>query len=298
MPQKIISQFDHIVAIGGGHGLGRVLAALNFLGPKLTGIVATTDNGGSTGRLRQSQDCIAWGDLRYCLSQLVDQPSVGSLLFDYRYGGSSELAGHNLGNLMLLALDQLCVRPLEAVNLIRQMLNIDCQLIPMSEQPTHLVAIAGAGDKVYGEVEVDDMNQPPVALALEPQVESTNEAVSALKCSDLIILGPGSFLTSVMPPLLLQDIATAINQTNAPIIYIDNLTQEPTSAANFSLDKRLQWFQQVLNGKPIDAVLRHGPQSYIDGNIYTTPLISQEHLAMHDKQALIAALANIMANME
>ncbi|WP_394205968.1 uridine diphosphate-N-acetylglucosamine-binding protein YvcK [Shewanella waksmanii] len=294
MPEKLLSQYDHIVAIGGGHGLGRVLSSLSFLGPKLTGIVATTDNGGSTGRLRQSQDCIAWGDLRYCLSQLVDKPSVGSLLFDYRYAGSSELAGHNLGNLMLLALDQLCVRPLEAVNLIRQMLNVECQLIPMSEQPTHLVAIAGAGTKIYGEVEVDEMQQAPVALALEPNVESTNEAVDAIKQAELIILGPGSFLTSVMPPLLLPDICQAIVASDAPIIYVDNLTQEPSAAANFSIKERLQWFSQILSGKNIDAVLANGSETSREGNVFTAPLVSKDHLAMHDKLALVKGFAQIL----
>ena len=105
MRDSAINQFQNVVAIGGGHGLGRVLSSLSFLGPKLTGIVATTDNGGSTGRLREQQECIAWGDLRNCLSQLASRPSLGSQLFEYRFGGTSELANHNLGNLVLMALD-------------------------------------------------------------------------------------------------------------------------------------------------------------------------------------------------
>ena len=87
MYKSALNQYEHVVAIGGGHGLGRVLSSLSFLGPKLTGVVATTDNGGSTGRLRQEQDCIAWGDLRNCLSQLANHPSIGTLLFDYRFDG-------------------------------------------------------------------------------------------------------------------------------------------------------------------------------------------------------------------
>ena len=102
MQDYALNRFNNVVAIGGGHGLGRVLSALSFMGPRLTGIVATTDNGGSTGRLRREQDCIAWGDLRNCLSQLASRPSVGSLLFEYRFAGDSELTNHNLGNLILL----------------------------------------------------------------------------------------------------------------------------------------------------------------------------------------------------
>ncbi|MGL4474759.1 MAG: 2-phospho-L-lactate transferase CofD family protein, partial [Shewanella sp.] len=107
MSIAVTSSTPAVVAIGGGHGLGRVLASMSYLNEQLTGIVATTDNGGSTGRLRQNHHCIAWGDLRNCLSQLANQPSVGSLLFEYRFKGDDELTGHNLGNLMLHALDQL-----------------------------------------------------------------------------------------------------------------------------------------------------------------------------------------------
>ena len=84
----------NIVAIGGGHGLGRVLSTLSFMGDKLTGIVTTTDNGGSTGKLRKRSSSIAWGDLRNCLTELVEDDSVGSKLFNFRFDGSDELGGH------------------------------------------------------------------------------------------------------------------------------------------------------------------------------------------------------------
>ncbi|MCG9696666.1 uridine diphosphate-N-acetylglucosamine-binding protein YvcK [Shewanella sp. Isolate11] len=291
MQDYALNQFTNVVAIGGGHGLGRVLSSLSFLGSKLTGIVATTDNGGSTGRLRQEQDCIAWGDLRNCLSQLASRPSVGSMLFEYRFGGNSELSQHNLGNLILLALDELCVRPLEAVNLIRNMLSIETQLIPMSEQPTHLVAIQSCGSRILGEVEVDEMTEDPIALSLEPMVEATQEAYIAIENADLIILGPGSFLTSIMPPLLLPKISEAISQSNAKIVLIENLTEEPSAAANFSLEKRLEWFKQVLGNKAVDHVLCDGESYSTHGHITHYPLRSRHHIALHDRKGLIEALS-------
>ena len=96
-----------IVAIGGGHGLGRILAALKGFGSNATGIVTTTDNGGSTGRIRHCQGGIAWGDTRNCINQLITEPSLESIMFEYRFKGAGELDGHNLGNLMLTALDNL-----------------------------------------------------------------------------------------------------------------------------------------------------------------------------------------------
>ncbi|TNF13985.1 MAG: uridine diphosphate-N-acetylglucosamine-binding protein YvcK, partial [Vibrionaceae bacterium] len=144
-------QNKKVVAIGGGHGLGRMLAALKIFGSNATGIVTTTDNGGSTGRIRHCQGGIAWGDTRNCINQLITEPSISSMMFEYRFKGAGELDGHNLGNLMLTALDHLSVRPLEAINLIRGMLNVDVNIVPMSEHPSDLKALSVDGKWVTGE---------------------------------------------------------------------------------------------------------------------------------------------------
>lgn len=299
MLNQQLNNYHHVVAIGGGHGLGRILAALSFLGPRLTGIVATTDNGGSTGRLRQDQQTIAWGDLRNCLSHLASRPSLGSMLFDHRFTGDNELSGHNLGNLVLHALDQLCVRPLEAVNLIRGLLKIETQIIPMSEASTHLVALSHCGNKVFGELNVDGMSEAPIALSLEPEVEATFEACSALAKADLIIIGPGSFLTSILPPLLLPQIARSIRNSNAHVMLIDNLTAEYSPASTFSIEDKIAWFNQVIGKKVITDVIQHGKEidlyhSNIDGVRFNCfPLVSQHHPGLHDKLALAAAIGQV-----
>ena len=246
MWQKNINDFERVVAIGGGHGMGRVLSSLSFLGTRLTGIVTTTDNGGSTGRLRKSQECIAWGDLRNCLNQLVTEPSIGSQLFEYRFTGRGELAGHNLGNLMLLALDNLCVRPLDAIRLISDMLHIAPSLLPMSEHPT---------DQILGEVSIDLLTTPPRALSLNPVVPATREAIDALSQADMIILGPGSFLTSIMPPLLLSEIAEAIRSSGAIVVFISNLVAENGPAGKLTLSHQHRWLEERIGQGRIDAIL-------------------------------------------
>ncbi len=146
MRNRTLADLDRVVALGGGHGLGRVLSSLSSLGSRLTGIVTTTDNGGSTGAYSpfRRRHCTG-GDMRNCLNQLITEPSVASAMFEYRFGGNGELSGHNLGNLMLKALDHLSVRPLEAINLIRNLLKVDTHLIPMSEHPVDLMAIDDQG---------------------------------------------------------------------------------------------------------------------------------------------------------
>ena len=246
---------SHIVAIGGGHGLGRVMSALSFIKERLTGIVTTTDNGGSTGRIRQQQGGIAWGDLRNCLNQIIIEPSTASALFEYRFSGNGELAGHNLGNLMLKALENMHVRPLDGVNLIRDLLHVKSHLIPMSETPVHLAASLGAGSSIVGEVGIDNLTEVPQSLFLVPLVQATPEAVQAISQADVIIFGPGSFLTSIMPPLLLADIATAIRLSSAKKIFIDNLGTELGAAAELSLEHRIEWIHHTVGAAVINGVI-------------------------------------------
>lgn len=293
MRNRTLADLDRVVALGGGHGLGRVLSSLSSLGSRLTGIVTTTDNGGSTGRIRRSEGGIAWGDMRNCLNQLITEPSVASAMFEYRFGGNGELSGHNLGNLMLKALDHLSVRPLEAINLIRNLLKVDAHLIPMSEHPVDLMAIDDQGHEVYGEVNIDQLTTPIQELLLTPNVPATREAVHAISEADLIIIGPGSFYTSLMP-ILLKEIAQALRRTPAPMVYIGNLGRELSlPAANLKLESKLAIMEQYVGKKVIDAVIV-GPK--VDVSAVKERIVIQEVLEAsdipyrHDRQLLHSAL--------
>ncbi|WP_204525834.1 uridine diphosphate-N-acetylglucosamine-binding protein YvcK [Citrobacter cronae] len=294
MRTRTLADLDRVVALGGGHGLGRVLSSLSPLGSRLTGIVTTTDNGGSTGRIRRSEGGIAWGDMRNCLNQLITQPSVASAMFEYRFGGNGELSGHNLGNLMLKALDHLSVRPLEAINLIRNLLKVDAHLIPMSELPVDLMAIDDQGHEVYGEVNIDQLTIPPQELMLSPKVPTTREAVEAIAEADLILIGPGSFYTSLMPILLLDELAQALRRTPARMVYIGNLGRELSQpAASLTLNDKLAIIEQYVGKKVIDAVVV-GPK--VDVSAVTDRIVIQEVLEAsdipyrHDRQLLHSAL--------
>ncbi|WBA56116.1 uridine diphosphate-N-acetylglucosamine-binding protein YvcK [Providencia sp. 21OH12SH02B-Prov] len=295
MPNSSLTDFRHVVALGGGHGLGRVMSSLSSLGSRLTGIVTTTDNGGSTGRIRRAEGGIAWGDMRNCLNQLITEPSIASAMFEYRFSGNGELSGHNLGNLMLKSLDHLSVRPLDAINLIRNMLKVDAKLIPMSESPVDLMAIDDMGNEVYGEVNVDALVELPQELRLYPRVKATAEAVEAIHQSDLILIGPGSFFTSLMPLLLLDDITDALRECKAPMIYIGNLGKElSTSAASLTLKEKLLMMEQHIGCQKINAVIV-GPRTNIEP-IRHERLVTQRVLEAddipyrHDRKLLLRAI--------
>ncbi|HED3054120.1 TPA: uridine diphosphate-N-acetylglucosamine-binding protein YvcK [Raoultella ornithinolytica] len=293
MRTRTFADLDRVVALGGGHGLGRVMSSLSSLGSRLTGIVTTTDNGGSTGRIRRSEGGIAWGDMRNCLNQLIAEPSIASAMFEYRFSGNGELSGHNLGNLMLKALDHLSVRPLEAINLIRNLLKVDAFLIPMSEQPVDLMAIDHEGHEVYGEVNIDQLPRVPKELMLSPPVPATREAVEAIAEADLILIGPGSFYTSLLPILLLDEMTQALRRTPATMVFIDNLGKEHSPAANLTLADRVGIMEHYIGKRVIDAIVV-GPKTDTTGlenrAIVQTPLDAADVPYRHDRVLLRNAL--------
>ncbi|AJJ09621.1 hypothetical protein CH64_3833 [Yersinia rohdei] len=294
MRNRTLADLDRVVALGGGHGLGRVMSALSSLGSRLTGIVTTTDNGGSTGRIRRSEGGIAWGDTRNCLNQLITEPSVASAMFEYRFTGNGELAGHNLGNLMLKALDHLSIRPIEAINLVRSLLKVDAWLIPMSEQPVDLLAIDHEGHPVYGEVNIDQLTQMPQEMLLSPHVQATKEAIEAIGQADVILIGPGSFLTSLMPLLLLDDLTQALRRSSASMIYIGNLGRElSVAAAGLSLHEKLAIMESKIGRKIIDAAIvspRIDTSGVTDRIIVQQPLEAKDIPYRHDRELLRQAL--------
>ncbi|MDG6894055.1 gluconeogenesis factor YvcK family protein [Volucribacter amazonae] len=295
-----LTNLKHIVAIGGGHGLGRMLSALNFMQEKLTGIVTTTDNGGSTGRIRDDYGGIAWGDLRNCLNQIITEPSTASTLFEYRFSGTGELAGHNLGNLMLTALENMQIRPLEGVNLIRDLLKVKSFIIPMSETPVHLVAQLSSGQQILGEVNIDNLEELPQSLALTPLVSATPEAITALQQAELILIGPGSFFTSIMPPLLLKEVQQCLRQAQCPKIFIDNLGVEHSPAAKLSLAQRINWINHNVGQNIIDGVITSTEQKEqrIDAEQQpqwlTRKLNADDVPYRHDRHLLCQAIAELL----
>ncbi|MCW9718433.1 gluconeogenesis factor YvcK family protein [Avibacterium sp. 21-599] len=293
-----LDKINKIVAIGGGHGLGRVMSALSFMKERLTGIVTTTDNGSSTGRIRRQQGGIAWGDLRNCLNQIITEPSTASALFEYRFSGSGELAGHNLGNLMLKALENMHIRPTEGVNLIRDLLHVKSFIIPMSETPVHLAASLPSGSSVVGEVEIDDLTEIPNSIFLVPLVSATPEAIQAIQQAEIILFGPGSFLTSIMPPILLPEIINALRNSQAKKIFIDNLGIEHSPSAALSLQDRINWINETVGKNIIDgAIVQNGlePAQKNEGlTLIARRLRADDVTYRHDRTLLCKAIDDLI----
>jgi uncharacterized cofD-like protein len=294
----MLNELRSIVAFGGGTGLGRLLSALAPVGDRLTGVVATTDDGGSTGRLRSATGCIAWGDLRHCFNQICTEPTLGRLLFEYRFVDSGELTGHNLGNLMLLALDQLTARPLDAVRLVRDFLEVEPRLLPMSEEPAALEAEGPTGERATGETTVAEADWLPARLWLEPEVPATPEVIEAVSGADLILMGPGSFVTSVLPALLLPPIRQAVRRCGCPRVLIANVAPEPGPVGRLTLCEQLGWMEGILGGRLVDAVLWPTSRPLRERPPLPVHIVDVADSPRHHHRArLAAALAAMLPNL-
>ena len=288
----------NIVCIGGGHGLGRLLKSLS-INPNyhVTAVVSTTDNGGSTGRLRRQYNTIAWGDIRYCMNQVVSNTSFESLLFDLRFNNAGELSNHAMGNIMLYAADQLCMRPTDTVELMRRMLNIKTRILPMSDTNAHLTAMNMYGEMLYGELEIDttELELDYESLGLTNQACASEEVLEAIAAADLIVLAPGSFVTSILPPLLMPDLIEAINRSNSQLAMFANLAaEEHQHFSEFS--QKLDYFEHLYL-RPFDHIFwpshREVPEG-LDEQLTFYPF-SDGFTKQHDPKVVYMAIENVIS---
>jgi uncharacterized cofD-like protein len=294
---RIPARYRNICAIGGGTGLGRLLDALSACDVKCTGIVATSDNGGSTGWIRQHTDSIAWGDIRNCLNQMSPKGSMQSALFEYRFKEFSALESQNLGNLMLYALNELSSRPLQAIDHAREILGIDTILIPMSEQPVHLAAHDMDDVTQFGEVEVDRIETLPNDLWLDPDPQATPEAVAAIQAADAIILSAGSLLTSIMPNLLLNELLEAITASRAPVILIGNMQPVKDAVGSLTLAQQCRWMETILGSNIVDAIIWPASRERHDCGWIPTLVVDvrdKQAALRHDKTKLVTAISQLL----
>jgi len=188
------------------------------------------------------------------------------------------------------------IRPLEGINLVRELLHVRAGLIPMSESPVHLAAQLSSGETIVGEVSVDALTEVPCDLLLTPQVTATPEAINAIEQAELIILGPGSFLTSIMPPLLLKDIAQAIHTSSAKVIFIDNIVHESGPAGSLSLADRIAWIEKQIGEYRLNGVITPNENSVPTHITLLQRILSDDEVVYrHDRSKLSKAINDIIA---
>ena len=220
------------VAIGGGNGLSTLLLGLKqHVGidiAELAAIVAVTDDGGSSGRLRNELRMPPPGDIRNCMVALSEDSLLLSRLFRFRFAGDGELGGHSFGNLFLAALSEVTGDFAEAVRLSSEILASKGRIFPATDADVRLAARLADGTTIRGETNIGKAGPLIERLYLEPEsCHPLPEAISAISSADIITLGPGSLYTSLLPPLLVKGVGEAIASSPALKVFICNLMTQP-----------------------------------------------------------------------
>jgi len=226
-----------VVAIGGGTGLGVLLRGLKGYTNNITAVVTVADDGGSSGRLREELGLMPPGDIRQCLAALADSESLMQDVMEYRFSRGQGLQGHSLGNLLIAAMTDLNQGNFErGVNDLSGVLRIRGRILPSTLTDVRLAAQMTDGSIVRGESRIRSAGKPIRGVLIEPRyVAANDEAVKELLAADMIVLGPGSVHTSVLPNLLVGDIAAAVRASNAVKVYVCNVATEPGETDGYSL---------------------------------------------------------------
>src|SRR6202007_2524888 len=252
---KTLSRGFRVVALGGGTGLSTLLRGLKELVIRrgdehatserpiadLAAIVTVTDDGGSSGRLRRENRILPPGDIRNCMVALAKDEALLSRLFQYRFQAGRGLIGHNFGNLFLAALTHVTGDFAEAVRVSSKVLAIRGRIFPSTISNVHLVATLTNGKRIQGETSISRSKIPIRKIELRPRgARPLPKAIEAIEEADLILMGPGSLYTSVIPNLLIPEIAHAIVRSRAPRVYIANLMTQPGETTHYTLSQHLR----------------------------------------------------------
>jgi uncharacterized cofD-like protein len=269
-----------LVAIGGGTGLSTLLSGLKKYvgtvtdGPlirRLSAIVAVSDDGGSSGRLRDEFQMPPPGDIRNCMVALSEDSHLLSKLFKYRFSGEGDLAGHNFGNLFLAALSEVTGDFAEAVRRSSEILASKGHIYPATVSDVRIAARLEGGGVVQGETNISKTGGKIERLYLEPEdCQPHPDAIAAIAAADIITVGPGSLYTSLLPPLLVKGMTDAIANSKATKVFICNLMTQPGETDGLTSRRHLEIVRDYAPNLNFDYVLvNNRPISERQAELYT-----------------------------
>ena len=301
--------FPAVVALGGGHGLANSLKALRRVTPGPTAVVTVADDGGSSGRLRREFGVLPPGDLRMALAALCGDDEWGrtwSEVVQHRFRSEGALHEHAVGNLLIVALWELLDDSVTGLDWVARLLGVQGRVLPMSVVPLEIEAVVEADDgslrTVRGQVAVATASGRVRSVSLLPEAPpACPEAVAAVMSADWVVLGPGSWFTSVLPHLLVPDLAAAICATTARRLLVLNLDQQPGETEGFAPESYLEVLTDHAPGLALDVVLAdpstvtnhaalQGAADRLGAEVVLAPLARADHLDQHDPDLLATAL--------
>lgn len=259
--RRTLSRGPRLVALGGGTGLSNLLSGLKVFSSNITAVVAATDDGGSSGRLRAALDMIAPGDLVDCYAALSDSPVLARLLL-HRFARGEGIEGHTFGNLLLATLSEEQGGLGSAMSEIHEVLNVRGQVFPATTDSATLLAELEDGQTVRGEslLHVTRAGRKVVRMGLDPAEPSTLPQVeAALLEAELIVVGPGSLLTSLIPAVMVPGVAAAIRESKAKLVYVANVMTEPGETDDLGLEDHERLLTQHIGRAPDWVLVNSAP---------------------------------------
>ncbi|AKT51771.1 gluconeogenesis factor YvcK family protein [Arsenicicoccus sp. oral taxon 190] len=256
-----------VVALGGGHGLAASLAALRLVTDQITAVVTVADDGGSSGRLRQEFDVLPPGDLRMALAALCNDDEWGTTwaaVLQQRFAGEGPLAGHSLGNLLILSLWEHYGDTVRGLDMVGRLLNARGRVLPMAAVPLTIEAVVKGLDGlnpdlhrvVRGQAQVASTRGQVVSVSVVPPSPPAHpEALQAVEEAEWAVLGPGSWFTSVMPHLLVPELRDALLGTSARRLLNLNLELDTHETTGFTAERHLEVLAGHVPGLHLDVVL-------------------------------------------
>lgn len=301
-----------VVVIGGGHGIATVLRGLKEYTNNLTAIVSVADDGGSSGEIRRDLGILPPGDIRTCLAALSDDEALLTQLFQYRFGGDTGLGGHSFGNLFISSLVDITGSFEKAVAESGRALSVHGQVLPATLHNVRLVADVRLS-QTETEVRVEGESQIPKAAGrvrrvwLEPNDASAYPPViQAVLAADMIVIGPGSLYTSILPNILVRDLLEAVHSSRAVKIFVTNIATQPGETEKYTSSDHIHALEDLIGFELVDVIVCNscydgefeGTVQWVrlddterrDPRVYFTELVDRDNLVHHDTAKLAQTL--------
>ena len=309
--RRIRERGPKIVAIGGGTGLSMLLRGLKTYTDNITAIITVADDGGSSGRLRRELGLLPPGDFRNCLVALSEEEGVVADLFQYRFDQGGGLKGHSFGNLFIAAMTGVTGSFEQALYESSKVLAVRGRIVPSTIAHLSLVAKLDDGSKVRGESRIAAMGGGIEEVMIEPPDSTAHpEAVEAIDAADLVVIGPGSLYTSLVPNLLVPEIASAVGRTQAPKMYVCNVATEKGETDGYTLADHVLALQRHISPDVVDVVVANSsllpipPGSGVthvqpsgepppNVSVVTGDVVDREHPTRHDALKLADLVVDV-----
>lgn len=275
----MVIKMKKVVVLGGGTGLSTLLRGLKQFPVDITAIVAVSDDGRSTGKLRQEFNVPAVGDIRQVIIALSETEPLFKKLLNYRFETNSDLNGHALGNLLLTGLINVSGSLSSSIESLGKILNLKGKVLPLTEDNVTLMSIMEDDSIIEGEHNITESNKNIKEIFYKEKPKVLDDVIYEIEHADLIILSMGSLYTSLLPNLICDEVKVAIDNSKADIMYVCNIMTQPGETDNYKASDHIKTINKYLNNKKVNVI--------VVNNGKVTKNIKEKYLSMEQKDQVI-----------